>query len=554
MDHAAGDTHNDETDTQALARWRTTTWARARAKQGERKAKFSTPSGLECEPLYGGAPDGGFPGEYPFTRGVRPTMYRGRFWTMRQYAGFSSARDTNQRFKVLLASGQTGLSTAFDLPTQIGYDSDHPLASPEIGLVGVPINSLADMELLFDGLPLGEVSTSMTINATASILLCMYVALCRRAGVAAEAIRGTVQNDILKEYAARGNYRFPATPSMRLVTDLMAFCKREAPSWNTISISGYHIREAGSNAVQEVAFTLANGRAYVQAALAAGFDIDEFAPRLSFFFNAHNHLFEEVAKFRAARRMWARIMREEFGAKNPESWMLRFHTQTAGSMLTSQQPDNNVVRVTLQALAAVLGGTQSLHTNSRDEALSLPSEDSARLALRTQQVIAHESGAADVVDPLGGAPYIEALTDELERRSLALMREVDARGGAVAAIETGFVQREILRSALQWQREVDSSQRVIVGVNEFTAVEPAPRIFRPDPSAREQVLADLARVRKQRDSTRVAASLEAIDRAAAGSANLLDVILPAVEHYATLGEICAVLEKRFGAYQAPDVL
>ena len=554
MDHAAGDTHNDETDTQALARWRTTTWARARAKQGERKAKFSTPSGLECEPLYGGAPDGGFPGEYPFTRGVRPTMYRGRFWTMRQYAGFSSARDTNQRFKVLLASGQTGLSTAFDLPTQIGYDSDHPLASPEIGLVGVPINSLAAMELLFDGLPLGEVSTSMTINATASILLCMYVALCRRAGVAAEAIRGTVQNDILKEYAARGNYRFPATPSMRLVTDLMAFCKREAPSWNTISISGYHIREAGSNAVQEVAFTLANGRAYVQAALAAGFDIDEFAPRLSFFFNAHNHLFEEVAKFRAARRMWARIMREEFGAKNPESWMLRFHTQTAGSMLTSQQPDNNVVRVTLQALAAVLGGTQSLHTNSRDEALSLPSEDSARLALRTQQVIAHESGAADVVDPLGGAPYIEALTDELERRSLALMREVDARGGAVAAIETGFVQREILRSALQWQREVDSSQRVIVGVNEFTAVEPAPRIFRPDPSAREQVLADLARVRKQRDSTRVAASLEAIDRAAAGSANLLDVILPAVEHYATLGEICAVLEKRFGAYQAPDVL
>jgi len=535
-----------------LQRWKSDVWTKA--KKGERRASFATPSGLEPQPLYGGAADGGFPGEYPYTRGVRATMYRGRFWTMRQYAGFSSARDTNQRFRVLLASGQTGLSTAFDLPTQIGYDSDHPLAAPEVGLVGVPINSLADMELLFDSIPLGDVSTSMTINATAPILLCMYVALCRRANVPAEKIRGTVQNDILKEYAARGNYRFPASPSMRLVTDLMSFARTHAPAWNTISISGYHIREAGSTAVQEVAFTLANGRAYVKAALEAGLPLDEFAPRLSFFFNAHNHLFEEVAKFRAARRMWARMMREEFGAKDPESWMLRFHTQTAGSMLTSQQPDNNVVRVTVQALAAILGGTQSLHTNSRDEALSLPSEESARLALRTQQVLAHESGVADVIDPLGGAPYIEALTDELERRALELMAEVERRGGAVQAIEQGFVQREIHKSAMAWQRDVESKGRTIVGVNEFTLAEPAPRIFRPDPSAREAVLQDLARVRASRDSLKVAAALEAVDRAALGSANLLDAILPAVECYATLGEICAVLEKRFGVYQAPDVL
>ena len=535
-----------------LQRWKSDVWTKA--SKGERRKSFATPSGLEPAPLYGGAPDGGFPGEYPYTRGVRATMYRGRLWTMRQYAGFSSARDTNQRFRVLLASGQTGLSTAFDLPTQIGYDSDHPLAAPEVGLVGVPVNSLADMELLFEQLPLGEVSTSMTINATAPVLLCMYVALCRRAGVAPDKIRGTVQNDILKEYAARGNYRFPAGPSMRLVTDLMRFAREHAPAWNTISLSGYHIREAGSTAVQEIAFTLANGRAYVKAALEAGLPIDEFAPRLSFFFNAHNHLFEEVAKFRAARRMWARMMREEFGAKDPESWMLRFHTQTAGSMLTSQQPDNNVVRVAVQALAAILGGTQSLHTNSRDEALSLPTEESARLALRTQQVLAHESGVADVIDPLGGAPYIEALTDDLERRALELMAEVERRGGAVQAIEQGFVQREIHKSAMAWQRDVESKARTIVGVNEFTQAEPAPRIFRPDPSAREAVLKDLARVRATRDSLAVAGALEAVDRAAAGSANLLDAILPAVERYATLGEICAVLEKRFGTYQAPDVL
>jgi methylmalonyl-CoA mutase N-terminal domain/subunit len=481
-------------------------------------------------------------------------MYRGRLWTMRQYAGFASARETNRRFRMLLDSGQTGLSVAFDLPTQIGYDSDHPLAAPEVGRVGVPINSLADMERLFEGIPLGEVSTSMTINATAPILVAMYVALARRQGAQPELIRGTVQNDILKEYAARGNYRFPVGPSMRLVTDLMAFCAREAPAWNTISISGYHMREAGCTAVEELGFTLANGRAYVKAAIEAGLVVDDFAPRLSFFFNAHNHLFEEVAKFRAARRMWARIMKDEFGARDPSSWMLRFHTQTAGSMLTSQQPDNNVVRVAVQALAAVLGGTQSLHTNSRDEALGLPTVASARLALRTQQVLAHEAGVADVIDPLGGSPYVEALTDEVERAALDLMGEVERRGGAVAAIEAGFVQRRIHESALRWQRSVESGERVIVGVNAFQADEPPPKIFRPDPEARDRVLADLARVRAERDSTRVAAALDGVQRAASDGGNLVDALVPAVEAYATIGEVCGLLERQFGTYQAPEVL
>jgi methylmalonyl-CoA mutase N-terminal domain/subunit len=534
------------------ARWRTETYEPARARRRERRASFATPSGIEPQPLYGGARDGGYPGRFPYTRGIRETMYRGRLWTMRQYAGFSSARDTNARFRALLAGGQTGLSTAFDLPTQIGYDSDHPLAEPEVGLVGVPVNSLIDLERLFDGLPLGEVSTSMTINATAGVLVAMYVALCRRAGVAPERIQGTVQNDILKEYAARGNYRFPVQPSMRLAVDLMAFCREAAPNFNTISISGYHMREAGCTAVQELAFTLANGVAYVEAAVAAGLAVDEFAPRLSFFFNAHNHLFEEVAKFRAARRMWARVMRERFGARNSESCMLRFHTQTAGSMLTSQQPDNNVVRVTVQALAAVLGGTQSLHTNSRDEALGLPSEESARLALRTQQVLAQESGVADVIDPLGGAPYVEALTDELETRALALMAEVEARGGAVAAIDSGFVSREIHKSAMAWQRAVERGERVIVGVNEYAQPEPPPRIFRPDPGAREGVLADLARARASRDGARVDGALSALGQAARGRANLVAAMLPAVEAYATIGEICAVLEGEFGSYRPPE--
>jgi len=525
----------------------------ARARQAERR-RFATSSGAELEPLYGEAADGGFPGCYPYTRGIHPGMYRSRLWTMRQYAGFGSAAQTNQRFKLLLASGQTGLSVAFDLPTQIGYDSDHPLAAPEVGAVGVPVNSVDDVERLFDGIPLDEVSTSMTINATAAVLLAMVVALAKRRGIDPKRLRGTVQNDILKEYAARGNFRFRVGPSLRLTTDLFGWCAREMPAWNTISISGYHIREAGSSAAQEVAFTLANARAYVQAALAAGLVLDEFAPRLSFFFNAHNNLFEEVAKFRAARRMWARMAREEFGARKPESWMLRFHTQTAGSMLTSQQPENNAVRVAVQALAAVLGGTQSLHTNSRDEALSLPSEASARLALRTQQVLAHESGVADVVDPLGGAPFIEALTDRLEAEARALMERVEQKGGAIAAIESGFMQREIHQSAMAWQRAVESGEQVVVGVNRFESEEPAPEVFRPDPRVRAEVLDGLARVRAQRDSAAAQRALAALDRAAAGDDNLMPHLLTAVEARATQGEICATLEARFGRYQPPEAL
>ena len=527
----------------------------------KRSAPFRTPSGLELEPLYAWAPvpgapappaEPGQPGCYPYTRGIHPTMYRGRLWTMRQYAGFGSAADTNRRFRVLLASGQTGLSTAFDLPTQIGYDSDHALAEPEVGKVGVPINSLADMERLFEAIPLGEVSTSMTINATAAVLLAMVVALGAKQGVPGAALRGTVQNDILKEYAARGNYRFPVAASLRLTTDLMAFCAERVPQWNTISISGYHIREAGSTAVQELAFTLSNARTYVKAAIDAGLAVDSFAPRLSFFFNAHNHLFEEVAKFRAARRMWARIMRDEFGAKDARSWMLRFHTQTAGSTLTSQQPDNNVVRVTVQALAAILGGTQSLHTNSRDEALSLPSEDSARLALRTQQVLAHEAGVADVVDPLGGSPLVEALTDELERRALELMAEVERLGGAVRAIESGFMQREIHLSALAAQRAIEAGKSVVVGVNRFQSEEGEPQLFKPSDEARAEVLATLARVRAARDGARVDGCLRALEETARGRGNLLPAILSAVEVYATIGEICGRLERVFGRYKPPE--
>lgn len=541
-------------ETQDRAAWQARTHAKAIAKRPERRESFATPSGLELDPLYGGAPDGGWPGEYPFTRGVQPSMHRGRLWTMRQYAGFSSATETNERFRLLLDGGQTGLSVAFDLPTQLGYDSDDPLAIHEVGKVGVPVNSLADVEQLFAGIPLGEVSTSMTINASASYLLCAYVALARRQGTDSRQLSGTVQNDILKEYAARGNYRFPAGPSMRLVTDLMGFCKEHIPRWNTISISGYHIREAGSTAVQELAFTLANGRAYVQAAVDAGLAVDDFAPRLSFFFNSHNHLFEEIGKFRAARRMWARIMREEFKAEDPRSWALRFHTQTAGSTLTSQQPDNNVVRVTVQALAAILGGTQSLHTNSRDEALGLPTEASARIALRTQQLLAEESGAADVIDPLGGCPYVEHLTDELEAQALALMGEVDSRGGAVKAIEDGFVQREILRSALQWQRDVESNERVVVGVNKYTSEEQPQEVFKPDPAARAEVLATLARVRAERDPAKVESTLAALENTAKGTGNLLEPMLAAVESYATLGEVCTTLSGVFGKYNAPEVL
>ena len=537
-----------------LERWIADIWRPACERSSERKESFATPSGLELQPTYGDGEAGGMPGEWPYTRGIRPTMYRGRLWTMRQYAGFTSARETNQRFRLLLDSGQTGLSTAFDLPTQIGYDSDDPLAIDEVGNVGVPINSLRDMELLFEGIPLDEVSTSMTINATAPILLALYVALAKKRGVDPKCLRGTVQNDILKEYAARGNYRFPVGPSMRLTTDLMAWCAAEVPLWNTISISGYHIREAGSTAVQEVAFTLSNARAYFSAAVEAGLDVDSFAPRVSFFFNAHNHLFEEVAKFRAARRMWARIAREEFGAKDDRSTAMRFHTQTAGSMLTSQQPDNNVVRVTLQALAAVLGGTQSLHTNGRDEALSLPTAESARLALRTQQILANESGVADVVDPLGGAPFIEQLTDELEAAAIALMAEIDERGGAVDAISSGFVQREIHKSALSWQRGVESGERVVIGVNAYEMDEDPPKLTRPDPAQREQVLADLEAVRAERDPAAVEAALAAVERAASGSENIMPALVDAVGEYATLGELCKVLQGVYGEHHAGEGL
>ncbi len=534
--------------------WKEGTWKKATGKHAERHADFETPSGLPLEPIYGDAPDGGWPGEHPYTRGVQPTMYRGRLWTMRQYAGFSSARQSNERYHMLLKGGQTGLSVAFDLPTQLGYDSDDELAIHEVGKVGVPVNSLADVERLFDGIPLGDVSTSMTINATASFLMCAYVALAKRQGVDPSRLRGTVQNDILKEYAARGNYRFGVPSSMRLTTDLVSFCRDHVPGWNTISISGYHIREAGSTAVQELAFTLSNGRAYVAAAIEKGLDVDDFAPRLSFFFNAHNHLFEEVAKFRAARRMWARIMREEFKAKDPKSCMLRFHTQTAGSLLTSQQPENNVVRVTVQALAAIMGGTQSLHTNSRDEALGLPTASSARLALRTQQLLAHESGVADVIDPLGGSPYVEALTNQLEQEALDLMGQVDERGGAVKAIEDGFVQREIHRSAMQWQKAVESGERVIVGVNKHKVEEEPPEIFWPDPAAKQEVLDDLARVRAERDGAKVEGCMRALAEAAKGSENLMIPMLTAVENYATVGEVCGVLEKTFGKFHAPEVL
>jgi len=537
-----------------LERWRDKTYKPAVAKSPEREAAFQTPSGIPIDPLYGGGE--GLPGEWPYTRGIRPSMYRGRHWTMRQYAGFSSAAETNARFRYLLEQGQTGLSTAFDLPTQMGYDPGHPLAEGETGKVGVPIPTLADFERLLEGIPLDRVSTSMTINSTAPILLAMYVALARRQGVPKEKIEGTVQNDLLKEFASRGTYRFPVKPSMRLVVDTIAWANEHAPSFNPISISGYHMREAGCTAVQELAFTLGHGAAYVRAAVERGLDVDRFGGRLSFFFNAHNHLFEEVAKFRAARRLWAKIMREQFGAKNPASWQLRFHTQTAGSMLTSQQPENNVVRVTIQALAAILGGTQSLHTNSKDEALSLPTEAAVRTALRTQQILAAESGVTETVDPLGGSPFVEALTDELEARAVELMKQVDAQGGPVAAIETGFIQREIHRSALAWQREVESAKRKIVGVNCYTIEEKEPpAIFKPDPKAVEEVKRSLDRVRRTRDARRVADGLDRLEGAARDErANLLDPILECVEAYASVGEMCERLERVFGRYRAPSVL
>ena len=528
-------------------------------RRPERRERFETHSGIEVKRVYTPQEaeidyieDLGFPGQYPFTRGVYPTMYRGRLWTMRQYAGYATAEESNRRYKYLLSQGQTGLSVAFDLPTQIGYDSDHPLAEGEVGKVGVAIDSLEDMEILFEGIPLDRVSTSMTINAPAAILLAMYIAVAKKQGVDPQVLRGTIQNDILKEYVARGTYIFPPQPSMRLITDTFSYCKENLPRWNTISISGYHIREAGATAVQEVAFTLANAIAYVEAAISVGLNVDEFAPRLSFFFNAHNDFLEEVAKFRAARRLWARIMKERFGAREPRSWMLRFHTQTAGCTLTAQQPDNNVVRVTLQALAAVLGGTQSLHTNSRDEALSLPTEKSVQIALRTQQIIAHESGVANTIDPLAGSYCIEALTNEIERRALEYIEKIDEMGGALAAIERGFIQREIQESAYRYQRAVERGEQIVVGVNEFVVEEETTlRRLKVDPAVRERQIERLQALRERRDGEKVSALLGRLKRAAHTDENLMPLFVECVEAYATLGEICDVLRSVFGEYTPP---
>ena len=529
----------------------------------ERQAAFSTTSGIALErvytPLEVGTQDYtrdvGFPGEYPFTRGVQPTMYRGRFWTMRQYAGFGTAEESNRRYQYLLKQGQTGLSVAFDLPTQMGYDSDHPMVMGEVGKVGVAVDSLADMETLFQGIPLGKVSTSMTINATASILLCMYIAVAEAQGVARKQLTGTIQNDILKEYVARGTYIFPPGPSMRLITDTFAFCAAELPRWNSISISGYHIREAGSTAVQEVAFTLADAIAYVDAAVKAGLDVDRFGPQLAFFFNAHNHLLEEVAKYRAARRLWAHIMRERFGAKDPRSWMLRFHAQTAGSTLTAQQPENNVVRVAVQALAAVLGGAQSLHTNSRDEALGLPTEDAVRIALRTQQILAHESGVAEVVDPLGGSYAVEALTARIEADAQAYLDKIDRMGGMLRAIEMGFVQKEIQEAAYQAQRALEEKRQVVVGVNDFVSESTARvPVFVVDERLGLDQCERLHAVRARRDAGRVQAALRELASVAAGAGNLLPPILDAVRAYTTVGEICDALREVFGVHQETVVL
>ena len=505
--------------------------------------------------------DLGFPGEYPYTRGVQPTMYRGKLWTMRMYAGFSTAEESNKRYKYLIANGGTGLSCAFDLPTQIGYDSDDKMSAGEVGKVGVAIDSLYDMERLFDGIDLGKVSTSMTINAPASVLLAMYIAVAEKQGVPAAALRGTIQNDILKEYAARGTYIFPVKPSMRLITDIFEYCSVNVPKWNTISISGYHIREAGSTAAQEIAFTIADGIAYIEAALKAGMKIDEFAGRLSFFWNAHNNVLEEVAKFRASRRLWATILKERFHAENPKSMKLRFHTQTAGSMLTAQQPNNNIIRVALQTAAAVMGGTQSLHTNSRDEALALPTTESVTIALRTQQIVAYESGLADVVDPLGGSYYVEAMTNAIEEEVMQYIKKIDEMGGAVEAIDKGYIQKEIQDAAYAWQMSVESGERTIVGVNKFTMEEPpVTGLLKIDASVGEKKKAQLAQDKANRDQAKVAEELAKLEKAAQTPAegpdhvNLMPVILDCVRAYCTEGEICGVLRKVYGEYKPHNTL
>ncbi len=542
----------------ARERWRATLRAKALGSAPERRERFETSSGIEVRDLYTAADiagldedrDLGRPGEFPFTRGVQPTMYRSRFWTMRQYAGFATAEETNRRFRYLLDHGQTGLSVAFDLPTQMGYDSDAPAADGEVGRVGVPISSLADMAILVDGLPLGEVSTSMTINATAPILLALYVAAAESQGVERARISGTTQNDILKEYIARGTYIFPPRPSMRLVTDVFEFCARELPKWNTISISGYHMREAGATAAQELAFTLADAIAYVEAAVERGLDVDDFAGRLSFFFAAWSELFEEVAKFRVARRMWATIMAERFGATNPRSMVCRFHVQTAGSSLTAQSIDNNVVRTTIQALAAVLGGAQSLHTNSRDEALALPTEEAARLALRTQQILAFEAGVTETPDPLAGSYFVESLSNELEAAAWTYLDEIESMGGTLAAIEHGFQQREIQEAAYQVQRAIDAGDQIVVGVNQFTDDEPAtPPTHRIDPEGERRQVERVRRVRAERSAEGWTAAMDELERVAGSDGNLMPAIVDAVRAYATVGEISDRLRVAWGEHR-----
>ncbi len=529
----------------------------------ERKKEFKNSSEIKVKRLYTPVDvkdaaymeDLGIPGQYPFTRGVQDTMYRGRLWTMRMYAGFATAEESNKRYKYLIEQGSMGLSVAFDLPTQMGYDSDDKIAQGEVGKVGVAIDSLADMEILFGGIPLDKVSTSMTINAPASVLLAMYIAVAEKQGVSSDKLKGTIQNDILKEYVARGTYIFPVNPSMRLINNIFEYCSKDVPQWNTISISGYHIREAGSTAAQEVAFTLSNGIAYVNAAIASGLDVDSFAPRLSFFFNAHNDLFEEVAKYRAARRIWAKIMKDRFGAKKEKSMMLKFHTQTGGSTLTAQQPENNIVRVAIQTLAAVLGGTQSLHTNSKDEALALPTEESVRTALRTQQIVAYESGATESIDPLAGSYYVESLTDALEKDILAIIEKIDELGGAPSAIEKGYMQQEIMDAAYSYQKEIENGERIIVGMNKFQVEEPKPTgLLRVDPAIGQMQSDKLKKLREDRDNALVGESLDKLRAACATDENLMPFILDAVKAYATLGEICNVMRDVFGEYKQTVLL
>jgi len=547
---------------QDYADWLKNTYNKFKSKNPERKKEFTTASFSPVKELY--TPDDiagthddnlGYPGEYPFTRGIQPTMYRGRYWTMRQYAGFGNAKESNERYRFLLEQGQSGLSVAFDLPTQIGYDSDDPIAYGEVGKVGVAIDTLADMEILFDKIPLDKVSTSMTINAPASVLLAMYIAVAQKQGVSKDQISGTIQNDILKEYIARGTYIFPPKPSMRLITNIFEYCSKEVPKWNTISISGYHIREAGSTASQEVGFTLADGIAYVDAAISAGLDVDTFGQRLSFFFNSHNDLLEEVAKFRAARRLWAKIMKERFKAKNPRSMMLRFHTQTAGSTLTAQQVDNNIVRVTIQTLAAVLGGTQSLHTNSRDEALALPTEESVRIALRTQQIVAEESGVTNTIDPLAGSYYVEAMTDLIEKEANEYIEKIDALGGMTEAIETGFVQKEIQKSAYKYEMEIEEKERIIVGMNKYQIEEPEHKdLLKINMNVQQEQIKFLKKIRSKRNNDEVKKTLEALKKAAEGNDNLMANILEAVRVYASIGEICNTMRSVFGEYKEHVVI